>query len=97
MKTEKLKEKIELTKDGLTTRIHTCLDEYIGFAIDSDLSGVIIDTIVEEVISFHLGELVTQVSMIDHPLPEELDKVIDSINQIKALYEQTARNRYSLV
>lgn len=97
MKTEQLKEKISLTRDGLTAKIHACLDEYIGFAIDSELSSLIIDTVVDEVLSFHLSELVTQVSMMDHPLPEEKDKVLDSINKIKMAYEQDTRNRYSLV
>lgn len=97
MKTEKLKERIALTRDGLTTRIYSCLDEYIGFAIDSELSSLIIDTVVEEVMMFHLDELTTQISTIEFPLPEEKDKVLDYINKIKSIHEQATRNSHSLV
>jgi len=97
MKTEILKEKLALTKDGLTTRIHSCLDEYIGFAIDSELSSLIIYTVVDEVLAFHLDELTTQISTIEFPLPEQKDKVLENINKIKVIYEQATRNSHSMV
>jgi hypothetical protein len=97
MKPEILKEKLALTKDGLTTRIYSCLDEYIGFAIDSELSSLIIYTVVNEVLAFHLDELTTQISTIEFSSPEEKDRVLENINKIRIIYEQAARNSRSVV
>jgi len=94
---EQLKEKIDLTRDGLTTRIHACLDEYIGFAVDSDLSGLIISTIVEEVLAYHIDELAIHVNTVCFPTIEQKDVVLEGLHKIKTLYEQASRNSHSLV
>jgi hypothetical protein len=97
MKNSELKNKINLTRDGLKTRINNRLDEYIGFAIDTQLSSLIIEEVVDEVFKFHLSELLVSVSMIDHPFPEQKDSIIDDINKIIRTHEQVSRDSYSLV
>lgn len=97
MKNSELTNQLKLTKDGLKTRINNRLDEYIGFAIDSQLSSLIIEELVDEVFKFHLSEVLTSVSMIEHPYPEQKDLIIDQINKIIRTHEQASRDSYSLV